>query len=293
MKDTKKEAYLQMWKQKLGISIPTQTKEPIQTVLNWVSAAGFDAVSPEWTRGNLLAETVQYARSIGLYVQSLHAPFGKSADLWSEDRGRSTAAVEELSEAVRDCAALEIPILVCHAWIGFEYRQTPNEVGLRHYQTIVELAATLGVKIAFENTEGQEFLFALMRHFKGNPTVGFCWDSGHEMCYNHSEDLLAEFGDVLLMTHLNDNLGISRFDGKTFWTDDLHLLPFDGIADWRSNAERLRRCPPLEYLNFELVPISKPNRHENDGYAALPLEVYFAEAYKRACRVASLYLRQP
>ena len=76
---------------------------------------------------------------------------------------------------------------------------------------IVDKAAEYGIQIAFENTEGQEFLFALMAHFKGNDTVGFCWDSGHEMCYNHSSNLLDELGDRLIVTHLNDNLGISRF----------------------------------------------------------------------------------
>ena len=125
-----------------------------------------------------------------------------------------------------------------------------------------------------------------MEHFKDNSAVGFCWDSGHELCYNHSEDLLKMYGDRLIMTHLNDNLGISRFDGKTYWTDDLHLLPFDGIADWNYNVERLKKSTIPEYLNFELNMTSKPERHENDCYAAMPYEQYFTEAYKRACRIA-------
>ena len=140
--------------------------------------------------------------------------------------------------------------------------------------------------IAFENTEGEEFLSALMDYFKGNDTVGFCWDSGHEMCYNHSNDLLKKYGDRLIMTHINDNLGISRFDGETFWTDDLHLLPFDGIADWDYNVKRLKKCPAQEFLNFELTKYSKPGRHENDGYSKMSLEEYYTEAYKRACRLA-------
>ena len=98
-------------------------------------------------------------------------------------------------------------------------------------------------------------------------------------------------GDRLMMTHLNDNLGISRFDGTTYWTDDLHLLPFDGIADWSENVQRLKHAAPQEYLNFELTTASKPDRHENDVYAALPPEVYLAEAYKRACRIAWQYAK--
>lgn len=105
-----------------------------------------------------------------------------------------------------------------------------------------------------------------MERYENNPVVGFCWDSGHEMCYNHSQDLLAKYGDRLVMTHLNDNLGISRFDGKTFWTDDLHLLPYDRIADWDDNIERLKKSRHMEILNFELNIKSKSNRYENDIY---------------------------
>jgi sugar phosphate isomerase/epimerase len=159
----------------------------------------------------------------------------------------------------------------------------------KNFDEIVSYAEKYSIKIAFENTEGEEYLFALMEHFKNTDTVGFCWDSGHEMCYNHSQDLLSKYGDRLIMTHINDNLGISRFDGKTFWTDDLHLLPFDGIADWDYNVMRLKKSKHLDILNFELNINSKPERHENDVYEQMTLEQYFTEAYKRACKIAYKY----
>ena len=125
----------------------------------------------------------------------------------------------------------------------------------------------------------------LMDFFSGNPNVGFCWDSGHEMCYNYSRDMLAAFGDRLLGTHLNDNLGIRDLNGEITWLDDLHLLPFDGIADWQYNCERLRACNFDGPLTFELNIGSKPGRHENDAYGLMAPEIYLAECYKRACRV--------
>jgi len=126
----------------------------------------------------------------------------------------------------------------------------------------------------------------LLEHFKDNDSVGFCWDSGHEMCYNYSKDLLALYGDKLIATHLNDNLGISNFGGRIYWTDDLHLLPFDGIADWDGIAKRLDRCGFNGIMTFELNIRSKPDRHENDIYTKMTIEEYIAECYKRACRVA-------
>lgn len=221
-----------------------------------------------------------------MVLQSLHAPYGRSADMWSKDKNVSELAVAELLASLEDCHRYNIPILVVHTWIGFENIPEPTDEGFENYNKLVDKAHKYGTKIAFENTEGDEHLFALMQHFENNPTVGFCWDSGHEMCYNHSEDLLKKYGNKLIITHLNDNLGISRFDGKTYWTDDLHLLPFDGVADWDYNITRLKKSTIPEFLNFELNIISKPGRHENDCYVDMSYEQYFAEAYKRACKIA-------
>ena len=180
--------------------------------------------------------------------------------------------------------------MVVHTWIGFQYTFCETAFGFRNFGQLVKKAQEYGVVIAFENTEGEEFLDALLEYFQRNEAVGFCWDSGHELCYNHSRDLLAKYGDRLCMTHLNDNLGISRFDGEIFWTDDLHLLPYDGIADWDYNIHRLRKSKQLDILNFELNINSKPGRHENDIYGLMTMEQYLAEAYKRACRIAYRYI---
>lgn len=165
---------------------------------------------------------------------------------------------------------------------------TPTEIGLRNFEELVKEAEECGVKIAFENTEGLEYLDALMEHFKGNDTVGFCWDTGHELCYNYGEDMLARYGDRLIATHINDNLGISDYDGVIVPTDDLHLLPFDGIADWDDIVKRLNKHNFNDILTFETGIMSKKGRYENDVYKEMPIQMYLAEAYKRACRVAAL-----
>ena len=278
-----------MWKQKIGISIGNGYNIPTVDVVKMVKRIGFDAISPEWKTNGDLFEIVQAAKESGLCIQSLHAPFGKAADMWSGNAALYAPAKAELLSALDACVQFNIPVLVVHTWIGFDYIFDAMSLDYKNFDEIVSYAEKYSIKIAFENTEGEEYLFALMEHFKNNDTVGFCWDSGHEMCYNHSQDLLSKYGDRLIMTHINDNLGISRFDGKTFWTDDLHLLPYDGIADWDYNVERLKKAKHMDILNFELNITSKPNRHENDIYSQMSLEMYFAEAYKRACRIAYRY----
>ena len=278
-----------MWKQKLGLSLMGNLGIPMEEEIRLIKKCGFDAVSPDWTTDkDALKSWVETAREVGLDLHFLHAPFGGATAMWKDEGAQGEAALQELLDCLEDCADLHIPLLVVHAYIGdFDLPGTPTALGFERYGKLVEAAKTRGVKVAFENTEGEDYLFALLEYFKEEPFVGFCWDSGHEMCYNHSKDLLALYGNRLLVTHLNDNLGISRFDGKTFWTDDLHLLPFDGIADWDELGRRLNKTRLPEYLNLELTVRSKPERHENDVYAAMDPCTYLTECYKRACRIAA------
>ena len=278
-----------MWNQKISMSIGNHYSMPTPDIVKLLACIGFDGISPEWNAEVDLSPVVDAAAQHGLGLVSIHAPFGGAANMWGTDA--ADAAKSDLFGTLEACRRFSIPVMVVHNWIGFDYTFGDTAHGFANFGEVVEHAVKYGVKIAFENTEGDEYLYALMNHFNGNDTVGFCWDSGHELCYNHSRDLLADFGDRLLVTHLNDNLGISRYDGKTFWTDDLHLLPWDGIADWDDNIARLKRSRRLEYLNFELTTQSKPGRHENDCYARMSLEEYFTEVYKRACRVAYRYSR--
>ena len=278
-----------MWKQKIGIAVGNKLRGPDE--MKMLADIGFDSVSPGWAKDGDVASIARSARECGMDLQYLHAPYTKASAMWGEDEEKAAAAKGEVLASLEDAARNEIPNLVVHTWIGFDYTFGETKYGFARYGEVVDRAASLGVKIAFENTEGDEYLFALMEHFAGCDTVGFCWDSGHELCYNHSRDLLADFGDRLLVTHLNDNLGISRFDGKTFWTDDLHLLPYDGIADWDDNIARLKKSRKLDVLSFELGRSSKPNRHENDVYTRMSDVEYYTEAYNRACRIAYRYAR--
>ncbi len=263
-----------------GVSLPEQIK--------MIRQAGFEGYFFDWVKGVDVEEIKRAADESGLELQSIHAPYYKSAIMW-ESAENAAEAVEELFECLDVCKLLGAPIMVMHTFIGFgDTGHSPCEDGFANFGRVIDKASKLGIKIAFENTEGEEYLDALMKRFADSDNVGFCLDTGHEMCYNYSKDLLSKYGDRLIATHINDNLGISRLDGNIFWTDDLHLLPFDGCADWDYFAKRLNRCHYDGFLTFELVRKSKPNRHENDKYMRISLEEYLAEAYSRACRVATL-----
>lgn len=279
-----------MWKKRLCLNV-MGNEMPIKEQIALFKKVGFEGFFIVWKKETDLLEIREYADSIGMYFQSVHAPFLKAADMW---RGGEAAevALAELLECLECTYAAGVKILVCHAWIGFNTGEVPTEVGIENYRKLVLRAAELGVKIAFENTEGEEFLDALLRAFATYKNVGFCLDTGHELCYNRGKDLLAIYGDRLIATHINDNLGIKDINGGITFKDDLHLLPFDGIKNWDTVARRIRDCGYNGELTFELTRVSKPDRHDNDVYRNMPFELYVTEAYKRACRVAALVMAE-
>ncbi|HBL82765.1 MAG TPA: hypothetical protein DD391_09315 [Clostridiales bacterium] len=275
-----------MWNSKLCLGTSKHYGISIKEQIKLFKETGFEAFFVNWDKNINIQDIKEYADETGMIFQSIHAPFEKSADMWTAEE-KADVAVAELIECLNDCGKNNVPIMVCHAFIGFD-KHSPNDIGIKNFRKVIEEAKKVSVKIAFENTEGEEYLMALMNAFADYDNVGFCWDTGHEMCYNHSKDMMELYGSKIICTHINDNLGIKDYNGEIVWTDDLHLLPFDGVADWKNIAHRLNQHNYNDILTFELNKISKPNRHENDVYSKMSIEEYICEAYKRACIVATL-----
>lgn len=278
-----------MWRTKLALGLSAQFGIGFEEQIRLLKQVGFEGFFFEWNEETDVAGLKKTADELGMEIQSIHAPYTNSRYLW-EDSEKTQGAIDELLTCLKVCAEYDVPIMVCHAFIGFE-DHNPTDTGVMNFGIIVDEAERLGVRIAFENTEGEEYLAYLMEAFRDRECVGFCWDTGHEMCYNKSKDMMALYGDRIFCTHLNDNLGIKDYDGKITFYDDLHLLPFDGVADWNSIVSRLNKYGFDEFLTFELTTKSKWERKENDCYARLEIGEYLTEAYKRACRVAMAKLR--
>lgn len=276
-----------MWKRKLCLATASSFGIPVEEQIVKFKEAGFEGFFPCFEPGVPVDQWAKAARENDMLFQSIHAPFGHADALWRDDEEAANEMLGVLLDCLDGCKKNEIPLMIVHTFIGFE-EHDPNPLGVERFGKLIKAAEGSGVKLALENTEGMEYLAYLMDAFKGEKHVGFCWDSGHELCYNYSKDMLALYGDRLFGTHLNDNLGIRDYEGKITWLDDLHLLPFDGVTDWNKAARRLAKTGFDGPLTFELTTSSKPERHDNDAYARMPLEDYLAAAYARACRVATL-----
>lgn len=275
-----------MYGMELCVNLLANTGLADEDVLRLIGKVGFDGYFPAWSEEKDLANICAKGQELGLKLQSVHAPFSKVNSLWYPNE-HTQAVMQRLINCFRDSAQVEAPFVVIHPFITFTQNEA-TRAGIDHYGILVEEAKKLGVRLAIENVEGEAYLDALMDAFKNEAHVGFCWDTGHEMCYNHHRDLIADYGDRLFGTHLNDNLGVKDPAGSITFRDDLHLLPFDGIANWQGIAHRLKDCGFAGPLTFELKLQTTLNGCDHLIYGQPSVEDYLTQAYIRACRVAAL-----
>lgn len=260
--------------------------------LEIIKSAGFDACFYDKPKNTPSAESFAFAEKAaknGLVLQSIHAPFYGMDDIWHDEEGSLADIMEqELLNAIDDCAEADVPIVIMHAIIGMD-NFTPTELGIQRLEKIIDRAVKKDVKIAFENTEGEMYLEKIFENYGKVENVGFCIDTGHEMCYNFSRDLIGKYGEYLIATHLNDNMGITNPPEITFF-DDAHLLPFDGIADWGGIASRLNKCGYDGILTFELNAKGRTPESPNRIYDSLSFEQYVSRAYERAVKFRDIFM---
>lgn len=105
------------------------------------------------------------------------------------------------------------------------------------------------------------------------PNTFICWDFGHaRMAYGDGmTDALAKCAPLIRCTHIHDN----------YYNRDLHLLPFTGNTNWKSEMQLLAQAGYKGVLNLELV------------YGAIPdgmIEAFLATAYE-AVRKLDEYMK--
>lgn len=273
---------------KLGINIIADVPDmTVSQHIDLLKQVGWDAFFTGWVHGKV-EEWANTAARNGLIYQSIHSPFSgdyKVSRMWREGE-EGVFVTNALIDCVKDCARFDIPVMVIHPFIGFK-DHTPTQVGLDNYARVVEVANKLGVKLGFENVEGEEYLAALMEKFRNEPCCGFCLDTGHEQCYNGGKDMMALYGEKLCHTHFNDNLGTidKTLPIELSWKNDLHLTMGDGIVDWKGVMDRIDASPYDGPLICELTRKNKNNRPDHDAYAAMSIDEFYAFALDRARKV--------
>ena len=246
---------------------------------------GWEGFFSGWCYGENIESYAKLADELGMYYQSVHAPFHRVDKIWDDEGIDGDKAVEEQIECIKQSKAVGVDLVIVHAIIGME-KCTPTALGLKRFEKIFTAAENNGVTVALENTEGEIYVEALMKEFGSSDNVRFCIDTGHELCYNGGRNIIGKYADKVVCTHLNDNLG--QTGDIITWHDDAHLMPFDGIADWNGIAARLKAAGYKGDITLELTSANKPERHTHDRYAHLDCKGFAALALEKAKQFKAL-----
>ena len=209
-----------------------------------------------------------------IICESLHAPYNRINNMWSEDDEAANEILNRLIDSVDKCAKYNIPATVVHVSSG---RPMPeiNEKGIKRYEYLFNYANERGVIVALENLRYLENLDFLMNKYN---TPAFCWDNGHEYCYTKGVKYLDLYANRLCILHIHDNrCGVD--------TDD-HLLPFEGSIDFDEVAKDLAKSG---YKGTLMLEIGK--NISVDGkkvYETLSDEDYISRAAESAKRLAHM-----
>lgn len=249
--------------------------------LEWIAEAGFDGTFIAWEKGEM-KKRVQSICDCGLYLQSVHAPFNNMNVLWEENEV-ADLEVERLCQCVCECGESGVPLVIMHT--GRVIGEKPSRIGLTRFEKIVREAEKSGVVIALENTVRLEYLEKLLRHFKGNKNVDFCFDTGHQHAYTPDEDVLEKFGNPRCL-HLCDNFG--KIFEQSHYYDDAHMLPLDGTYDWREFADKLKAFGYDGDITLEILGTNRPNKNTHDIYKHLSYKEFLSRGYESAKKIRSM-----
>ena len=209
----------------------------------------------------------------GIICETLHAPFNKINDMWS-DSPEGDEMLQRLIKSVDRCAKYSVPTMIVHVSSGRP--MTPiTEAGDKRYKKLMDYAKEKGVKIAYENLR---YLENLQHNLDLYPDSVFCWDCGHEYCYTPGIRYVPMFGKRLGALHIHDN-------ACDVDTDD-HVLPFDGKIDFDVIAKDLAESG---YEGTLMLEITKEATYKGEAlYKDLSAEEYYERAAAAARKIVGM-----
>ena len=244
---------------------------PTDRLLCSIKYAGFQTIMLDWTNWYDVEDRnngyIDLVHNIGLEIENVHLPFKSVNQIWLDNlKGEEIAEI--FQNDITLAAERSIPVLVIHS--SNDNAPPVSNIGLARFRDLIDQAARLNVKLAFENLRALEHLHAIF-DCEDVSRAGMCYDIGHNHCYTHDDSLLARYSNRILAVHLHDNDGCA----------DRHLIPFDGTIDWKAEMETLGKSSYPGSINLEI-----------SGHAQEPLEERLQRASMAADRLIALCKRE-
>lgn len=234
-----------------------------------IKEAGFDGVFFSLEYNGLSSEDIEYARTLGLDVETIHLPYssGLITNLWSEEKDAKNS-INQLKECVDFAYLNKVKTVILHTVSGYNC-PGPNEYGLNNYRQIAEYCKQKGIVLALENNKSLKHLEYLLENLDEFDNVRLCFDIGHANAF--TKNLKLEIWDKVLdkvhCLHIHDNDGIS----------DSHLIPFMGTIDIKSWLKIFRKKNPNINLTLETYCMDR-----KQFYGELTVQEFYKKAYDAA-----------
>lgn len=245
---------------------------PMRERFAMIKAAGFDAVGlwrADYPGQPCHREYTELARAQGLLAIDGHAPFSRDGTgefsfthlLWHDSLDADE--VERILTGTVIAAGEDgVANLIIHATTP--QVTEPNEIGLKRFKRLTETAEKNDVVLALENIRSSKHLSYLFDRIE-SPNLKFCYDSGHNNCFEPTIDVVSLLGNKLVAVHLHDNDG----------ADDQHFMPFCGTIDWQALMNKIAKVGYSGAITLECG---------NGGGKETP-EEYLRKAYGAAKRI--------
>lgn len=267
-------------KRKLGINCGCIKDLPHLEALNLIKKVGFDCIFLDCDayKNEIATPIKKRADELGLGVEFIHAPFIGCNSLWIENEN-TQPFLTSIFDSIDAASNNGIPAIIMHAsssWLA----PPITDMGLQHFDRIIEYGKKKNVRIAFENMRTAPSYSLLLQRYKDEPAAAYCYDNGHEYCWNPNFNHIEAYKDKMCCCHLHDNLG--KLDNYLTVNGDLHLLPFDGTFDY---AQMIRRMDENGYtgaLTLEVFNTQSPE------YQKMTAQEFITTAYQRLKRISDL-----
>lgn len=206
-------------------------------------------------------------RRADLNIAGVHLPFKGINNIWL-DNAEGAGIFDNLRAGLKSCKEHELPLAVLHVSSG--HNPPPfSPIGIKRFQALADQAAHDGVILTLENLRMLDYLDYVFAEVQSE-TLGFCYDSGHDLLYTPKPYLLLDqYGHKLQALHLHDNHGVF----------DEHLIPGEGLIDWLLIKAKLQTYFKGPYM-------LECQSHGKDAKKTAPRD-YLAKAYNAALKLLS------
>ena len=237
-----------------------------------IKALGFGATFTESSDAGFAVKCAKAFYENKIAWETIHAPFDGINNIWL-DSDDGNAILRKMKTTIDICADFSVPTAIIHLSSG-EKAPSISDIGKTRFAELVDYSVSKNINLAFENQRKLANIAWIFEEFADAPTVGFCWDVGHEGCFAQGREYMPLFGNKLIATHIHDN------DGG--YNHDLHQIPFDGKLDYYRIARYIKNYGYAGTLMLEIFP------QISDIYKGMKPDRILARAYDAASRLRDM-----